>query len=349
MTLGDLGADVIKVERPGLGDETRAWGPPFDSRGESAYYLSINRNKLSVALDLDAPTDLATLRILLDGAHAVLDNFRPGTLERRGLDIAAILERQPQLVWCTLTGFGPDSERPGYDFVVQAESGWMAITGEPDGAPMKVGVALADVLAGKDAALAIVAGLSARGTARPASARRVFVSLFHSAVGALVNVAQNALVTGREALRWGNAHANLVPYQLFLAADRPIVIAVGNDVQWRSCTRALELDALGADEKLATNAGRLQHRQQVVEAISGRVRERPAAKWLEALATAGVPAGVVHSVREALAAVNASALTGVAPSAPGTVRLPPPRLDEHGGLVRRFGWDAFRHAGAQQN
>jgi len=344
MTLGDLGADVIKVERPGLGDETREWGPPFDSRGESAYYLSINRNKLSIALDLDSRPDFDLLRSLVDGADAVIDNFRPGTLERRGLDIAAILDLRPPLVWCTLTGFGPESERPGYDFVVQAESGWMAITGEPDGTPMKVGVALADVLAGKDAAIAILAGLTARATPRPPTARRVFVSLFHTAVAALVNVAQNTLVTGRDARRWGNAHANLVPYQLFLAADRPIVIAVGNDVQWRNCVRALELDSLGSDETLATNAGRLQHRHHVVDAISTRVRERPASDWLEALAAAGVPSGVVHTVREALDGVGASQLTGVPPLVPGSVRLPPPRLDEHGSLVRRFGWDAFRHA-----
>ena len=346
MTLGDLGADVIKVERTGIGDESRGWGPPFDERGESAYYLSINRNKLSVALDLDSPGDVGVLQGLVRGADAVLDNFRPGTLERRGVDIAAALEGHPRLVWCTLTGFGPDTDRPGYDFVVQAESGWMAITGEPGGAPMKVGVALADVLAGKDVALAILAGLVARQTPRPAVARRVFVSLFHSAVGALVNVAQNALVTGREAGRWGNAHANLVPYQLFHAADRPIVIAVGNDGQWRNCTRALRLDALGADEGLATNADRLQHRARVVDAISARVRERPAAEWLDALAAAGVPAGIVQTVGEALASVDTSPLTGVAPIPPGTVRLPPPRLDEHGELVRRFGWDAFRHAAA---
>ena len=346
MTLGDLGADVIKVERIGIGDESRGWGPPFDSRGESAYYLSINRNKLSVALDLDSADDVGILHRLVDGADAVLDNFRPGTLERRGLDIQAALERHPRLVWCTLTGFGPGTDRPGYDFVVQAESGWMAITGEPDGAPMKVGVALADVLAGKDTAIAILAGLAAPETPRPAVVRRVFVSLFHSAVGALVNVAQNALVTGRDAARWGNAHANLVPYQLFHAADRPIVIAVGNDVQWRNCTRALRLDALGADESLATNADRLRHRDRVVDAITARVRERPAAEWLEALAGVGVPSGVVQTVGEALASVDTSPLTGVAPIPPGTVRLPPPRLDEHGELVRRFGWDAFRHAAA---
>ena len=341
MTLGDLGADVIKVERPGQGDESRGWGPPFDARGESAYYLSINRNKLSIALDLDLPDDRDLVRALIRQADAVLDNFRPGTLEARGVPVSEILQEQPSLVWCTLTGFGPENRRPGYDFVVQAESGWMSITGEPDGAPMKVGVALADVILAKDATIAIATALAGRVRARPAADRRTFVSLAGSAVAALVNVAQNTLVSGRDAGRWGNAHPNLVPYELFEAADRGIVIAVGNDGQWQACVRALGLDALGADSRLSNNAGRLAHRSEVVSAFAARLRERPAAEWLAALTVAGVPAGVVRSVAEALRDVNASPLTGVAPNAPGSVRLPPPRLDEHGALIREHGWDAF--------
>ncbi len=341
MTLGDLGADVIKVERPRTGDETRGWGPPFDDRGESAYYLSVNRNKLSVALDLDSPEDVRILDRLIRGADVVLDNFRPGTLERRGIDVAALLARHTELLWCTLTGFGPASPRPGYDFVVQAESGWMAITGEPSGTPMKVGVALADVLAGKDATVSVLAGLAGRGRGRTAEERRTFVSLAASAVSALVNVAQNTLVSGKDATRWGNAHANLVPYQLFDTADRAIVIAVGSDAQWRSCARALGLDGLASDARFATNAGRLANRDTIVAAMAERVATRPAADWLAALAKVGVPSGVVRSVPEALAEVDASPLSGVAPNAPGTVRLPPPLLDEHGTLVRRYGWRAF--------
>ncbi|HRN54515.1 MAG TPA: CoA transferase, partial [Gemmatimonadaceae bacterium] len=240
MILGDLGADVVKIERPGTGDDTRGWGPPFDERGESAYYLSVNRNKLSVAADLARAADRALLAALIAEADVVLENFRPGTLERYGLGVREMLAAHPRLLWCTITGFGLASARPGYDFVVQAESGWMAITGEPAGAPMKVGVALADVLAGKDAAIQILAALA--GGRR--GARHLSVSLLHSATAALVNVAQNALVTGREAQRWGNAHPNLVPYQCFDAADRPMVIAVGNDAQWLGCARALGLDAL---------------------------------------------------------------------------------------------------------
>jgi len=341
MTVGDLGADVIKIERPATGDETRGWGPPFDADGQSAYYLSVNRNKISLALDLDSPADVRILESLIRTADVVVDNFRPGTLERRGLNVSALMTDQRELLWCTITGFGPMSSRPGYDFVVQAESGWMSITGEPEGSPMKVGVALADVLAGKDATISILAGLASRGRGRTADERRTFVSLAASAVAALVNVAQNALVSGQEARRWGNAHANLVPYELFGASDRPIVIAVGSDGQWKSCARALGLDALAADDWLATNAGRIANRERVVTAMAERVRTRPASYWLTALARAGVPAGTVRTVPEALADVNASPLTGVAPNAPGTVRLPPPKLDEHGPLVRRYGWEAF--------
>lgn len=337
MILGDLGADIVKIERPGGGDETRGWGPPFDDRGESAYYLSVNRNKLSVAADLSRAADRELLAGLMAEADVVLENFKPGTLERHGLGSREMLAAHPRLLWCTITGFGPDHPRPGYDFVVQAESGWMAITGEPDGAPMKVGVALADVLAGKDAAIQILAALAGgrRGS------RHLSVSLLHSATAALVNVAQNALVTGREAVRWGNAHPNLVPYQCFDAADRPVVIAVGNDPQWLACARALGLDALAEDAALTTNAGRVTQRERVVSALQARLHTAPAATWIAMLEAAGVPCGVVKPVLEALCEVSASPLTGVAPVAPGAVRLPPPRLDEHGTLVRADGWRAF--------
>ena len=339
MALGDLGAHVIKVERPGPGDETRGWGPPFDDRGESAYFLAVNRNKLSVAADLDDPGDRTLLESLAGEADVVVDNYRPGTLERRGIGARQLRGRHPRLIWCSITGFGPDSQRPGYDFVIQAERGWMAITGERDGSPMKVGIALADVIAGKDAAIAILAALVARSTT--GAGQLVTISLARSAAAALVNVAQNALVTGRDAARWGNAHPNLVPYQLFAAADRPIVVAVGSDAQWQACARALDLPSLASDQELSTNAGRLARRDQVVTAIAERLRELPAAEWARRLDGASVPNGVVRTVLEALREEPASPLTGVAPSVPGSVRLPPPRLDEHGDLVREKGWAAF--------
>ncbi len=340
MHLADLGADVIKVERPGSGDETRGWGPPFDMRGQSAYFLSVNRNKLSVTADLDRREDVALLERLMGEADVVIDNFLPGMLERRGLAPDAMVSRHPRLVWCTISGFGGDSTRPGYDFVIQAESGWMAITGEPGGDPMKVGVALADVVAGKDAAIAILGALLAR--ERAGTGRRLSISLAASATAALVNVAQNALVSGEEQRRWGNAHPNLVPYQLFRAADRGVVVAVGSDAQWVACVRALELEELAGGADLATNAGRVAARERVTRAISSRIAERPAAHWRRVLAEAGVPSGVVRPVLEVLAeTAAASPLTGLPSSVGGVVRRPPPLLDEHGARVRAEGWGAF--------
>jgi crotonobetainyl-CoA:carnitine CoA-transferase CaiB-like acyl-CoA transferase len=343
MMLGDLGASVLKIERPEGGDETRGWGPPFDERGESAYYLSVNRNKLGLAIDLDRPADVALLRELIRQADVVVENFRPGTLERRGLGSDAMRGAAPALVWCTISGFGAQSTRPGYDFVVQAECGWMSITGEPDGASMKHGVALADVLAGKDAAVAILAALIERG--RTGSGRHVQISLAASAQAALVNVAQNALVSGRPSVRWGNAHANLVPYQLFAAADRGLVIAVGNDLQWQRCASALELSDLADDPGLRTNAGRLAQRERLTREISARVKSRPALEWVARLDAAGVPCGIVRTVLEVLATAEGSPLTGMPPSVPGVVRRPPPRLGEHSALIRERGWGAFDAAG----
>jgi len=342
MILGDLGADVIKVERPGAGDETRGWGPPFNSDGESAYFLAVNRNKKSVAIDI---ADSAGRQLLIDlicGADVVLENFLPGALDRLGLHRDALLIQNRSLIWCTIAGFEADSNRPGYDFVIQAECGWMSITGERDGRPMKIGVALADVIAGKDAAIAILSAVAERATGEVPAARRVLrISLAESARASLVNVAQNVLVSGADAGRWGNAHPNLVPYQLFDAADRPFVIAVGSDAQWDSCARALDLDQLVADRSLRTNAGRVEQRERVVGAIGARVKERNAQQWIDRLESAGVPCGLVKSVREALDGTAADALTGVPPSVPGTVRLPPPKLDEHGEAIRSVGWRAF--------
>ena len=339
MILADMGADVIKVERPDGGDETRGWGPPFAPDGASAYFLSVNRNKLSIGADLADSDDLDLLLRLAREADVVVENFLPGTLERRGWGAAVARAERPELVWCSISGFGSGSRRPGYDFVVQAESGWMSITGQPDGEPMKHGVALADVIAGKDASIAILAALVAR--ARMGEGRHVQISLAASAEAALVNVAQNTLVDGQPPRRWGNAHANLVPYQLFRASDRDLVIAVGNDAQWRACAGALELAELGQDETLATNAGRLAQRDRVVGAIARRVATQSAAYWLARLEVVGVPCGIVRSVPEVLAQLPASARSGLPPSVPGSIRLPPPRLGEHSALVRAEGWKAF--------
>jgi crotonobetainyl-CoA:carnitine CoA-transferase CaiB-like acyl-CoA transferase len=337
MLLGDLGADVIKVERPGTGDETRGWGPPFDPAGRSGYYLSINRNKLGLAADLDR--DRSLIEHLLGEADVVVDNFRPGTLERKRLSPGDWLSRRPELVWCTITGFGADVGRPGYDFVTQAECGWMSINGEPGGDPMKTGVALADVIAGKDAAIAILGALVQR--FRTGAGRRVLISLVDSARAALVNVAQNTLLSGQDAGRWGNAHPNLVPYQLFRTADKPIVVAVGTDAQWVACARAIGLADLAADPSLAFNAGRVAHRERIVSAFTERLSTNPSGEWREKLDAAGVPNGVVKSVLEALQDTTASAVMGMPSSVGGLMRFPPPGLDEHGDEIRRRGWSAF--------
>ena len=342
MILGDLGADVIKVERPGSGDETRGWGPPFDADGQSAYFLSVNRNKKSLTADLSEPADRAVVLGLLSEADIAIDNFLPGSLARLGIDRDRILEQVPGLIWCTISGYGPDVRRPGYDFVTQAECGWMAITGPVNGEPSKVGVALADVIAGKDAAIAILAALAERGDGPvPLERRRIDISLADSARAALVNVAQNVLVSGRDAARWGNAHPNLVPYQLFDAADRPFVIAVGSDDQWKACALALGLGDLANDVSLATNAGRIAQRETVVGAISGRVIGEPARHWMKQLEARGVACGLVRTVAEALVDTGASPTTGLPSSVSGSVRTRPPRLGEHDEELRTLGWRAF--------
>lgn len=351
MMLGDMGADVIKVERPGGGDETRGWGPPFDGRGESAYYLSVNRNKKSITANLDDRADREMVLDLIRDADIVVDNFRSGVLERRDIRPNRLLQEHQKLIWCTISGFGPESDRAGYDLVVQGESGWMSITGEPEGDPTRAGVALADIIAGKDAAIAILAALAAPAAQRSgeelarertdATHRRIHISLAHSATAALINVAQNALVTGQDARRWGNQHPNLVPYQPFRAADRSLIVAVGTDAQWGECMAALDLAELGNDPTLRTNTGRIAARGRIIDAMSKRLAERPASEWLTLLSARGVPCGLVNSVLEALSLVDASPLTGIAPSVPGAVRLPPPRLNEHGEQIRRDGWRAF--------
>lgn len=339
MALGDLGADVIKIERPETGDDTRGWGgaTPLDS----PYFRSINRNKLSLAADLDSPADRELILRLIDEADVVVDNFLPAVLRRRGIDPDRIVAANPKLIWCTVTGFGAGNARPGYDFVTQAECGWMAITGEPDGEPIKVGVALADIAAGKDATIAILAALVGR-SAGQTNERRIVISLMVSARAALVNVAQGAIESGKEPKRWGNAHPSIVPYQLFHAADQPIVIAVGSDPQWASCARALGLDDLADDPSLARNPGRLAARERIVTRIEAAVRKQKAHHWMDVLRGAGVPAGIVKSVLQALEDAGASPVMGLPSAIGGEWRMAPPKLDEHGAGIRRAGWDFFR-------
>ena len=326
MLLADLGADVVKVERPGEGDETRSWGPPY-AGGESAYFLSVNRGKRSVALDLARPEAQQALLRLARDADVVVENFRPGTAERVGAGYERLARENPKLVYCSITGYGDD--RPGYDFMVQADSGLMAITGEVDGEPMKVGVALVDVLAAYAAVGAILAALLDGG------GKRIEISLADVARSALVNLAQNALVTGEEPRRHGNAHASIVPYQTFAAADAAIAVGGANDGLYRRLCAALERPDLAEDPRFATNPARVEHRAELVGELDRIFAERSADEWVEQLEAAGVPVAKVRGVMEALAGhtftVDHAAIgqLPLVPSPLGAATRPPPLLGEH--------------------
>jgi crotonobetainyl-CoA:carnitine CoA-transferase CaiB-like acyl-CoA transferase len=298
MVLADLGADVVKVERPQGGDETRTWGPPFVG-GEAAYYLSVNRGKRSCAIDMSQPEGRELAMELCAAADIVIENFKVGGAERLGVGYEQVRERNPDVVYCSITGFGSQRQppgRPGYDFVAQAETGLMSITGAEDGPPHKVGVALVDVLTGVHAAAAVLAALhGGRGGL-------IEVPLLDSGLAGLVNVAQNALITGAEPVRFGNAHPNIVPYQDFETASGRIAVAAANDGLFRAFCTALGLDELAADERFAANAGRVEHREALIPLLAQRLRERTAEEWIEALDAAGVPVGKVRTVPEALAA-----------------------------------------------
>ena len=357
MLLADLGADVVKVEPP-EGDATRGWGPPWvgseaDGTRTAAYYLAVNRNKRSIRLDLKRPEGGEIVRRLLAGADVLVENFRSGGLARLGFgddDLSAI---NPGLVHLAITGYGstgPDADRPGYDFVIQAVSGLMSITGASDeagGGPTKVGVAIADVIAGLQGAVAVLAALTARDRGL-AAGQRVDVSLLASTLAVLVNQAQNAFVGGEAPGRLGNAHPNIVPYETFPTADGEIAIAAGSERQWPRLCRALGLPALADDPRFAMNGDRVANRQELIATLRERLTERSSAEWLTALDAAEVPAGPINDVAEAFASPWASdrgmtvsldhprlgPIRQVAPpfelsSTPASVRTPPPLLGEH--------------------
>jgi crotonobetainyl-CoA:carnitine CoA-transferase CaiB-like acyl-CoA transferase len=317
MVLADHGADVVKVERPGAGDETRSWGPPF-ADGESAYYLSVNRSKRSCAIDLADPTGRDLGLELCAGADVVVENFRLGGAERLGVGYEQVRERNPGVVYCSISGFGSDREppgRPGYDFVAQAESGLMSITGPPDGPPHKVGVALVDVLTGLHAAVAVTAALhGGRGA-------RIEVPLLDSGLAGLVNVAQGALVTDSEPERYGNAHPSIVPYQDLATASGRVAVAAPNDGLFRALCRTLGVEDLADDERFATNADRVRHRAELIPLLEERLDAASADEWVERLSTAGVPAGKIRTVPDALAAAAKA-------GRPATVRVHHPTIGE---------------------
>ena len=355
MTLADLGADVIKVEHPERGDDTRHWGPPF-AGGQSAYFLSINRNKRSVGVDLKTEEGLGRVRRLAADADVVIENWKRGALEGMGLGYGALKEANPRLVYCSITGFGPgpDEDRPGYDFLVQARAGIMGITGfpEPDGEPTKVGVAIADIVCGLHAATGILAALRRR--SETGEGCRIEVPLFESTLSWLANRGQEFLVSGEDKGRLGNGHPTIVPYQTFEASDRQIAVAVGNDAQFGRLCEAMGLPELAGDERYATNPDRVANREELVAALQARFSGRTADEWVGKIRDAGVPCGPVNALSDVFEdehVLGSGVLREVEHPAAGLlkmlaspvlvdgerlpIRRPPPTLGQHGGLE---GW-----------
>ncbi len=297
MILGDLGADVIKVEHPAGGDDTRAWGPPF-AGGHSAYYLAVNRNKRSLALDLKQPRGQQIARELIRDAQIVVENMRPGGMVTFGLDYDRMRQINPAIVYCSISGFGQDDTRPGYDFIIQALSGLMSITGPADGNAYKVGVAVSDVFTGLFAGNAIQAAL--RHAERTGQGQQIDMSLLESQVAALVNISSNVLISGQDAPRHGNAHPNIVPYQVFYAADQPFVIGVGNDRQFRRLCDLINRPTLADDPRFKTNPDRVHNRTALIDQLNAIFPTRPAAAWVTLCLEAGIPAGQINTVRDAL-------------------------------------------------
>src|ERR687893_1689349 len=307
MVLGDLGADVLKVEHPERGDDTRHWGPPFAKDGtvgevgESAYFLAINRNKRSVGLDLKASGDLERLKQLASGADVLVENWRRGALEKLGLGYEALRETNPTLIYCSITGFGPgpDQDRPGYDFLVQARGGVMGITGHPGEEPTKVGVAISDIVCGLFASNAILAALHRRSVTGEGA--RIEVPLFESTLGWLANRGQEYLASGEDTGLIGNAHPSIVPYQTFDAADKPLVVAVGNNTQFASLCTAIGRPQLAHDERYATNPDRVANRQGLIAELQKEFRKRSAEEWTGEIRAEGVPSGPVNTLADVLA------------------------------------------------
>jgi crotonobetainyl-CoA:carnitine CoA-transferase CaiB-like acyl-CoA transferase len=353
MVLADLGADVVKVERPGEGDDTRHWGPPF-AGDDAAYFLSLNRNKRSVTADLGSPEGVSFVRRLIATSDVVIENFRPGLMERFGLGLEMLRDAQPRLVTCSLTAFGPaaseTASRPGYDIIVQALSGLMSVTGERDGEPTKAGVALLDVITGLYAAIGVLAALRERDVT--GRGRHVSVALFDASVAAMVNQAANYLIGGVVPQRLGTAHPNIVPYQSFRASDRPFILAAGNDRLFARTCQVVEHEDWADDPRFATNEARVVHRDQLIPLLQDVFARRPMQEWLSLLEQAGVPCSPIMAMDEVFASADGAELIeevddpvrgllrlvaspirfdGVAPA----TRTSPPLLGEHDAEIRR--------------
>ncbi|MEV5813337.1 CaiB/BaiF CoA transferase family protein [Streptomyces mutabilis] len=343
MLLADLGAEVVKVERPGTGDDTRAWRPPADASGTSTYFLGVNRNKRSVTLDLATDEGRDRARELIARSDVVVENFRPGTMAKLGLGHEELLAADPRLVYCSVTGFGTGAgaELPGYDLLVQAVGGLMSVTGEPDGEPTKTGVALVDVITGLHATVGILAALRHR--ERTGEGQLVEVSLLGSLLSAMANQASGYVAAGVVPGRLGNAHPSIAPYETFHTADRPIALAVGNDRQFAALAALLGAPELADDARFRTNPDRVAHRGELRPLLQDRLRTRGADHWAGALPAAGVPAGPVNALDEAFsyaerlgveAVVDVAGTRQVAhpirlAATPARYRLAPPELGEH--------------------
>jgi crotonobetainyl-CoA:carnitine CoA-transferase CaiB-like acyl-CoA transferase len=357
--LADLGADVVKVERPGQGDDTRGWGPPYlkdgDGRdtGEAAYFLAANRGKRSLTLDIAHPRGQAVARDLASRADVVLENYKVGNLARYGLDYPSLRAVNPGLVYCSITGFGQDgpyADRAGYDFMIQGMAGLMSVTGEPDGQPQKVGVALVDVLTGLYSTIAVLAALAHRD--RTGQGQAVDMALLDVMVASMANQATNYLASGRAPARLGNAHPNIVPYQVFATSDGHMILAVGNDSQFRKFCAVAGRPEIADDPRYARNADRVRNRDELVPLLEGIVRARPSADWIGSLDREGVPCGPINDLGQVFRDPQVIArglgielphpLAGTVPLVGSPIRLsatpvehrrPPPLLGEHSGEV----------------
>jgi formyl-CoA transferase/CoA:oxalate CoA-transferase len=348
MMLGDFGADVLKIEPPSVGDESRAWGPPFLD-GESYYFMSVNRNKRSMILNLKDADGVRIFAELAKSADIVVENFRPGTTDKLGVGYEALRSLNPRLIYCAISGFGRDGpyrDRPGYDIVAFAMSGIMSITGEADRPPVKMGVPVADIAGGMFAAYGILAALRARDLT--GKGQVVDVSLLDGQISWLTYQAANYFGTGENPKKMGSAHTSIAPYQAFAAKDAPFIVAVGNDGLWRTFCRALGLEPLANDGRFATNELRVRHRQELANLLQATFQKQPVRHWLDVLDQAGIPAGPIYTVAEALSdphvlhrqmvldvphtigqKIRVLGVPIKLSATPGAVIRPPPRLGEH--------------------
>lgn len=370
MMLGDLGADVIKIENPDGGDDTRRWGPPYVA-GEAAYFLSANRNKRSLTLNLKAPAGLTILKELIREGDVLVENFRTGTLERWGLSYDALQELRPGLIVASITGYGttgPDADRAGYDFMAQARGGFMSLTGPAEGEPTRAGIAITDLTTGMFACNAIIAALFAR--ERTGQGQRIDMALLDTQVALLSYAASNYLVSGKVPQRYGNGHPNIVPYQEFKARDGYFAFACGNDGQWRKFCQAVNKPEWITDEQFATNSARVQHRAQVVALLNELFVTRDKAAWMVLCDEVGIPNGPINDVAQVFADPQVQARQMVThvehptigslplvasamkiPTNPTAVRYPPPLLGQHtteilGGLL---GYDGEKITALQES